>query len=879
MKRLLFLSISLICLLTGNNSVAQIILPVRNLNVGYDLTTNWEGPRKTLLTQDFEDGTFPPAGWQATSNSVVGWFGSMNGGSVYFVVPQHTTFAIANDDLAGGTNNGCCDYLITPTLDLSVCEGFKLSFDSYFNGNNGQKATVEMSNDNGTSWSLVQEMDHFPNWQQVEIDLSTYSGSGGLSSVKFAFHADDQGNQASGWAVDNVKVFSDSMSVINYTVLLDQNLLANTTEPTYAIDPSIIQFGTTYNFCVNANYTAGQHADTCVLYNCYYLYPPDNLQASASDSGILFTWQLPLGPATCTGYNLYIDGNIVAGFPVSQSSYFFPIEFGEACIELTARHDITMYGFPGQIAESIKTSACGFVDTGFDLPFDEDFSSGSLTLNKWTSGNGWSITGQAGNAAPSVKYEAGKATGSYSSVLTSWYFNSMGYDDCPSIVGSRLAYNIKLNDVIASGTEELIVELLTDNGIVELKRYKNEGSFNWLQEDMEITQKILDYNFQVRFRTEGTNPQNIQAWYIDNINIYNYISDYWNGYLEVSAVRQGNPENDILVSWNSVTTENTILDYIFDDGTAESWLGLDSVFQMGNEFQVSDGGVLQKASVLCKNLQGNSAQCVIEIFDADRNLVGSSEPFIPQSYVFTDVYLPDIPFNGTFYAMLRTVSPGLLMHLGVDGNGPNAMGEFSWFYDGTIWTKLIDYTSTSGVIALRVSALIGETVIDTTNPCDILGYNIYRKDYSSDPAGPNLQGSGEYAWIGSVPFGTNEFVDRDISNIDNNCFEYSLTLQYIEGEGSESGSAWSCIYVDTKEHEKSSINIYPNPASDFLIIQMNSQVVTLIVYNITGTKMAEIPVKNQSDLKLDISHFSAGIYSVRFLSKAGETSSRKFIKL
>jgi hypothetical protein len=173
---------------------------------------------------------------------------------------------------------------------------------------------------------------------------------------------------------------------------------------------------------------------------------------------------------------------------------------------------------------------------------------------------------------------------------------------------------------------------------------------------------------------------------------------------------------------------------------------------------------------------------------------------------------------------------------------------------------------------------VGDTVPGPVNPCDILGYNIYRREYTVFPAGPNGTGAGSYNWIGSVPFGTNEFVDRDLNNLLNNCYEYKVTELYVEGEGIGS-TAWDCIYVSTKEPEKSSVEIYPNPANDFLTIEMKSPVESITIYNLTGSKVAELKTDNKQDARLDVSGFSPGIYNLRFNTAKGESFSRKFVKL
>lgn len=178
---------------------------------------------------------------------------------------------------------------------------------------------------------------------------------------------------------------------------------------------------------------------------------------------------------------------------------------------------------------------------------------------------------------------------------------------------------------------------------------------------------------------------------------------------------------------------------------------------------------------------------------------------------------------------------------------------------------------------IRISAQVGDTVSGPLNPCDILGYNIYRREYSSFPAGPNGSGAGSYNWIGSVPFGTNEFIDRDLSNLFHNCNEYKVTELFAEGE-SMGSTAWECIYTDTPEPEKAVVNVYPNPASDILFIKTNLQIETVAVYNPTGIQVTKLLVSNKSGIQFNVSHFPPGIYSLKCTTSKGESLSRKFVK-
>ncbi len=163
-------------------------------------------PAGVFLMEDFEDGTLP-ADWTALTNAI-GWLvgDSAALSSQYWAIPAHGIFAAANDDAGGSGSDGSMDYLITPPMDFTGVMGVVLSFESFYTGEYSQKAYVEVSEDGGTTWTVVDSLP--PNtsgWVPVTMDLSAYAGTG-HDSVWVAFHADDQGEWASGWAVDNVIV-------------------------------------------------------------------------------------------------------------------------------------------------------------------------------------------------------------------------------------------------------------------------------------------------------------------------------------------------------------------------------------------------------------------------------------------------------------------------------------------------------------------------------------------------------------------------------------------------------------------------------------------------------------------------------------------------
>ncbi|MFZ0390677.1 MAG: carboxypeptidase regulatory-like domain-containing protein, partial [Calditrichia bacterium] len=160
-------------------------------------------PPGVLLTEDFEGGSLP-AGWTSFTNGV-GWLIGDSAGlsSAYWEIPEHTIFAASNDDAPGSSNDGSQDYLVTPPLDFSNLAGVVVSFQSFYTGDYGELAFVEVSEDAGQSWNVVEQISPDTAWVQRTVDLSAYAGS---DSVWIAFHADDDSTWASGWAIDDVVV-------------------------------------------------------------------------------------------------------------------------------------------------------------------------------------------------------------------------------------------------------------------------------------------------------------------------------------------------------------------------------------------------------------------------------------------------------------------------------------------------------------------------------------------------------------------------------------------------------------------------------------------------------------------------------------------------
>lgn len=90
------------------------------------------------------------------------------------------------------------------------------------------------------------------------------------------------------------------------------------------------------------------------------------------------------------------------------------------------------------------------------------------------------------------------------------------------------------------------------------------------------------------------------------------------------------------------------------------------------------------------------------------------------------------------------------------------------------------------------------------------------------------------------------------------------------------GTLWqsSPLGIETNQIEKGSIEIYPNPSSDYLFINSQNELKEITIYNIFGQKLeGEIELN-----KVTVSNFAKGTYLLIAKDQSGKMYSTKFIK-
>ena len=177
-----------------------------------------------LMNEKFSDGAIP-LGWSTTTNAECdnpGWFVSENASSPYFEIPLSDGYYVAtNDDACGSSSDGSSDMLYTNSISLPEGQ-IELSFNRFFTAGFSQTFHIYVSNDSWDSYEEVFSLDYGDGndeWVHETVNLYQYAGQ----TIGIAFHSNDNGNWASGAALDNIQlgltpfwITSSSTGIINY---------------------------------------------------------------------------------------------------------------------------------------------------------------------------------------------------------------------------------------------------------------------------------------------------------------------------------------------------------------------------------------------------------------------------------------------------------------------------------------------------------------------------------------------------------------------------------------------------------------------------------------------------------------------------------------
>jgi hypothetical protein len=169
------------------------------------------------------DGTTTPDGWTVTNNTASGGWEFDDPGGRGNRTTGDGGFAIVDSDHLG-TGNSQDTYLTSPVADLSAVAAPELDFATYYKPYGDSTATVEISVDDGATWSPV--------WSQTSSQVDgtvvriPLPQAVGKTQVRARFHY--TGTWAYYWEVDNVLLGAPTCSPVPGGLVLGQVTDANT---------------------------------------------------------------------------------------------------------------------------------------------------------------------------------------------------------------------------------------------------------------------------------------------------------------------------------------------------------------------------------------------------------------------------------------------------------------------------------------------------------------------------------------------------------------------------------------------------------------------------------------------------------------------------
>lgn len=312
--------------------------------------------------------------------------------------------------------------------------------------------------------------------------------------------------------------------------------------------------------------------------------------------------------------------------------------------------------------------------------------------------------------------------------------------------------------------------------------------------------------------------------------------------------------NDAIIRWEAPVA-GTTQEYVLDDNVPESGEGVYGGYdvRMGNMYETTDEGVLKSVMVLGitnENAQGSDKTVTIEVYDADRQLLGTSTPFRLPEDAWVNVPLDNIRYRGTFYVMVRwDATPGETNWLATDNNGPNAEKMYDMAYANGEWNTMYSLFRKKCVFMIRPKSLLAD---ESVTPAP-QAYTVYRMAKGDE--------SDMSKW--SIVDETTALacVDTQWPSLADGSYRYAVTATY-----SGTGNHAETVFTKSVMHDKSGITetgadekarVFPNPVVDVMNIDTDAEVTAIEIIDNNGRLLKS---QHGDNRQIDLSSLATGYY-------------------
>lgn len=495
------------------------------------------------------------------------------------------------------------------------------------------------------------------------------------------------------------------------------------------------------------------------------------------------------------------------------------------------------------------------------LPFSEDFSTGSFETNQWEpESDNWQVDSQIGIYPPCARFMFTPFVENYSSSLTSAWIDASGITEGDVFIEFSLMKDVTVHTM----TENFFVEVYYGEEWLPVAGYTNDESTYW-EHKKKVIHGAAGHMFKVRFRAEGENSTRIVSWSVDNIQIYRACNEPVNLFAERPSQVQ---LCDLRLEWESPAAQapvSGVLSWCYPYNADSVGLTQGGTFALAVRFtpvQLAEYSAtsLTKIRLFACEPGGEIVLKVWTGSDAD-TLVRSQPVATYTSHAWNEYALDEpLPLDVSQELWLGyEVTHGASVSVAGIDDAFEVEGYGNLIcLNGTDWETLSYYeVPHNWNIQGFVTNQNGTVKLNSTLP---VGYNVYRANtligYTTETGYSDNTEEFEYE------------IDYNVTAVYNTC----------ESAFSNTATANNCHAVSVAGHELPGIQIYPNPASSKITINITGDIRMLYITDITGRQVKQYSVPmvtgNQS---IDLRGLNPGIYVVRFVTGDGQSGGRKVV--
>lgn len=424
-------------------------------------------------------------------------------------------------------------------------------------------------------------------------------------------------------------------------------------------------------------------------------------------------------------------------------------------------------------------------------------------------------------------------------------------------------------------------EIGIENALIKLEGYDTFSSSSGEDGAFEIKDVYDGYTYTIEVTKTGYKSYNstveVKGADIDNmvISLEEIITPVW-------TVRAEEVDNNVVVTWKSTSTTEP-KSYILDDGSAEGMVSFDppGYGLLGNKFVIdNESGVITSVDLYgVAREEAEDRKVTIDIFNESYKIIGSSDPFLIPANDWINVILPNIPYEGSFYAMVNwPATSGKTNSLGYDENGPNAISDLDYICKDDVWGYFHEAIPNlnNSVFLIRANVKADKLEDKRAGTKDIRserGYNIYR-GLASD-----IDNMDNWTKLNENVITDITYTDETWTSVEPDVYLYAVKSVYTNGKLSEAvfSNEITKNPSSISGNESNGLLLYPNPFENVINISGAESISKVSIINpLTGIIIKEIYLNGKSQIVTQ--ELDKGIYILSVETNNGEKMIYKMIK-